>query len=237
VDRSVEAISRRACAKLALGLGLGMTGAGAAESAMAAESAPRTLMDFAGVRRTPADWSKAALLVIDPQLEYFSGQVPLVDMPNAIAEIQRLQAMARAAKAPIFHIVHHAKPGSTLFDPQKEGSKIIPALAPAPGEAVVTKPLPNALTQTTLHEQLQAAKRQQLVICGFATHMCVSATTRSALDHGYTSTVVASACSTRDLPDPVTGGVTPAAWIHRSALAGLHDRFALVVPNTKVWSA
>jgi hypothetical protein len=39
--------------------------------------------------------------------------------------------------------------------------------------------------------------------------MCVSATVRSALDHGYASTVVAAACATRDLPDPLGG--------HRSA--------------------
>jgi nicotinamidase-related amidase len=213
--------------------GLGKTGGDAA----AARVAPRTLMDFAGATRTPADWSAAALLVIDPQLEYLTGKVPLVGMPLAIAAIVRLQRKARDAGAPVFHIVHHAKPGSTLFDPEQDGARIIPALAPLPGESVVAKGLPNALAGTTLHAQLQASGRRQLVICGFATHMCISATARSALDHGYTSTVVASACATRDLPDPVTGGVVPAAQTHRSALAALHDRFALVVPDTNAWSA
>jgi nicotinamidase-related amidase len=202
-----------------------------------ATGTPRTLMDFAGARRTPADWSAAALLVIDPQLEYLTGQVPLAGMPLAIAAIARLQRMARQAGAPVFHIVHHARPGSALFDPEREGARIIPALAPVDGEAIVTKGLPNALAGTTLHAQLQAAGRRQLVICGFATHMCISATARSALDHGYASTVVASACATRDLADPLTGGLVPAAEVHRSTLAALHDRFALVVPDTTAWAS
>jgi nicotinamidase-related amidase len=67
--------------------------------------------------------------------------------------------------------------------------------------------------------------------------MCVSATARSALDHGYSSTVVASACATRDLPDPVSGEVVPASELHRSCLAGLHDRFALVVRGPSAWAA
>jgi nicotinamidase-related amidase len=61
------------------------------------------------------------------------------------------------------------------------------------------------------------------------THMCVEATARSAIDNGLKATVVASATATRDLPDPLTGGVVPAAEVQRNALAALADRFATVV--------
>jgi nicotinamidase-related amidase len=70
-----------------------------------------------------------------------------------------------------------------------------------------------------------------LIIAGFATHMCISATTRSALDHGYVSTVVAAACATRDLPDALGKGVVPAAEVQRATLAALADRFATIVPD------
>lgn len=62
------------------------------------------------------------------------------------------------------------------------------------------------------------------------THMCVSTTARAALDLGYRSTVVASACATRDLPDAL-GGVVDAKTVHRAALAALGDRFAIIAPD------
>jgi len=65
---------------------------------------------------------------------------------------------------------------------------------------VVKKTLPNAFAGTDLAERIAAAGRGKLVVIGFMTHMCVDATTRSALDHGLATTVVAAACASRDLP-------------------------------------
>ena len=83
---------------------------------------------------------------------------------------------------------------------------------------------------------MAASGRRELIVAGFATHMCVSATTRAALDHGYRTTVVAAACATRDLPDPL-GGVIAAETVHRAELAALADRFAVVVPDAAAWDA
>jgi nicotinamidase-related amidase len=91
----------------------------------------------------------------------------------------------------------------------------------------VHKPLPNAFAQTELDATLKKLGRTQLVIAGFMTHMCVSSTARAALDLGYKTTVAADAAATRDLPDPM-GGVIGADALHRAALAGLADRFAIV---------
>jgi nicotinamidase-related amidase len=62
--------------------------------------------------------------------------------------------------------------------------------------------------------------------------MCVSATTRAALDLGYRSTVIANATATRDLPDPCSADVIPASTIFRGTLAALADRFAVVIKDT-----
>jgi nicotinamidase-related amidase len=93
----------------------------------------------------------------------------------------------------------------------------------------VVKSLPNAFAKTDLDARLKATGRIDLIVAGFMTHMCVSATTRAALDLGYRATVVAEATATRDLPDG-TGGVLEAALVKRVALAELADRFARVVP-------
>jgi nicotinamidase-related amidase len=58
--------------------------------------------------------------------------------------------------------------------------------------------------------------------------MCVSATARATLDLGYETTIAADATATRALPDPLGGPAISAAEVHRTALAELADRFAVV---------
>ncbi|MCR6632783.1 MAG: cysteine hydrolase [Magnetospirillum sp.] len=196
---------------------------------------PKTLLDFAGAPRHPAPLERAALVLIDHQREYVDGALRLPDVDGAVAELARLLALARSHGAPVFHVLHHGRPGGPLFDPAGPMAAVIPALAPRETEVVVTKALPNAFAGTELHARLQAAGRPELIVAGFATHMCVSASVRAALDLGYRTTVVAGACATRDLPDPA-GGVIPAAQLHRAELAALADRFAVVVENAAAWS-
>ncbi|ASU40312.1 cysteine hydrolase [Herbaspirillum sp. meg3] len=194
-------------------------------------STPKTLLQIAGAAPRTPQWKDAALILIDHQTEYTKGGVPLAGIDAAIGEIAQLLKQARAAAAPVFHVVHHAKPGAALFDPQREYVNIIDGLQPQEGEVTVVKALPNSFSNTTLDAELKKAGKKELIIAGFATHMCISATTRSALDHGYVSTVVAAACATRDLPDALGGGVVSAAEIQRASLAALADRFATVVPS------
>jgi len=61
--------------------------------------------------------------------------------------------------------------------------------------------------------------------------MCVSSTVRAALDLGHFSTVVASACTTRDLPG-VDGKAVPGGMIHQVALTELADRFCQIARSS-----
>lgn len=194
-------------------------------------STPQTLIQIAGGSPRAATWQEAALVIIDHQTEYTTGRAPLAGIGAAVAEVALLLEHARAAAAPVIHVVHHGKPGGAMFDPQGPHVAIIDGVQPQPGEAVITKRLPNSFAGTTLDETLKKTGRKSLIIAGFATHMCVSATVRSALDHGYACTVVAAACATRDLPDPLGGPALSAAEIQRVALAELADRYATVVAH------
>jgi nicotinamidase-related amidase len=197
-------------------------------------STPRTLLSMVGLPAHPAPLQHAALVIVDAQQEYTSGNLPLAGVDAAVAEAARLLDLARRHGTPVFHVVHHSPAGSPLFNPEGPGSAIIPAVAPRDGEPVVVKGLPNAFAGTDLHERLQATGRTELIVAGFMTHMCVSTTVRAALDLGYRSTVVAAATATRDLPNPV-GGVVPAAELQRNELAALADRFATVVKDSGAW--
>ncbi|MEO8016641.1 MAG: isochorismatase family protein [Pseudomonadota bacterium] len=143
-----------------------------------------------------------------------------------------LLAFARSAGMPVFHAIHHSRPGSAVFDPRGDGARFIDELAAAAGETVLVKSLPNAFASTELAQRIRSVACREIVIAGFATHMCVSATVRAALDLGFRATVVAAATATRDLPNPLGAGVITAQSIQQGTLAALADRFAIVVQDT-----
>jgi len=190
---------------------------------------PKTLLEMAGADPNPPPWDTSAVVMIDCQNEYLDGALPLFGVQAALAEGARLLRRARAEGAPVFHIRHQGQSGGA-FDPDDRRGAICDDVLPEAGEAVVMKTLPNAFAATELDELLKASGRTNLIIGGFMTHMCVSATVRSGLDHGYAAAVVAGTCATRDLPDGI-GGVVPAQSLHRAELAALADRFCVVVPS------
>lgn len=192
---------------------------------------PQTLLQIAGAPAHPSPPDRSALVLIDHQLEYLGGGVPLSGIEAAIGELERLLRLARDGGVPVFHIVHHGKPGAALFDPLGPHAEIIASLAPRDGETVVVKSLPNAFAGTDLRDRIAATGRGELIIAGFATHMCVSATARASLDLGFRNNVVAAATATRDLPDWTGVGVISAATIQQASLAALADRFAVIVPD------
>lgn len=198
------------------------------------KATPKSLLQIAGAPTHPSPLDGSVLVVVDAQREYVTGKLPLDGVDEAIAEAARLVGLARQNGVPVIHIVQHSSPGRPLFDPSTPFAEIVPELAPVADEDVIPKALPNAFAGTTLHGRLreiaEATGRKEMILAGFMTHMCVSATARAALDLGIRTTVVAAATATRDLPDPL-GGVIPARTVHGTALAELADRFAVVVPD------
>jgi nicotinamidase-related amidase len=194
---------------------------------------PQTLLQLRGLSLAPARLSGATLVIIDAQGEYRSGRMALPGIDPALAQIAALLERARAAGTPIFHVAQIGQAGA-LFDPETERGAILPQAAPAAGEPVIMKKLPNAFAGTELHERLQLTGRRDLILAGFMTHMCISASTRAALDLGYQSTVIADATATRALPAHDGGTPIPADLVHQIALAELADRFAAVVPSDRI---
>ena len=194
---------------------------------------PQTLLQMRGLSAVPARLFDAALVIIDAQGEYRSGRMALTGIDPAMARIAALLARARSAGTPIFHVAQIGQQG-TLFDPTTECGAILPQAAPIAGEPLIMKRLPNAFAGTELHERLQQTGRRNLILAGFMTHMCISASTRAALDLGYQNTVIADATATRALPAHDGGAPITADVVHRTALAELADRFATVVPSDQI---
>ncbi|MEW5686686.1 MAG: cysteine hydrolase family protein [Pseudomonadota bacterium] len=191
---------------------------------------PPTLRELGGAVHPRLDPAKAALIIIDAQMEYAHGPLAVEKLEPAVDEIVRLRAWAQAVGAPVIHIQQVGRPGGPIFAADGPGVRFLPDLAPAAGEIVVKKTRPNSFARTELDAVLQRLGRRQVILTGFMTHMCVDSTARAAFDLDYDAFVVASATADRPLPRP-EGGLLSAADVRRATLTALGDRFVTVLPD------
>ncbi|WP_432458973.1 cysteine hydrolase family protein [Agarivorans sp. QJM3NY_25] len=189
---------------------------------------PTTLLSIAGATPTPFDRSQSALLLIDFQQEYITGKLALGGAGQAaISQATKLLNYARQQAMPIFHVLHHATVNAAVFNPLSEQAAVIHSLRPLAGETVIIKSLPNSFYHTELQAQLKQNGRNQLIIAGLMSHMCVTATTIAALELGYSNFICADACASRAL-SAADGQSLPANMVHQVAMAALGDRYAKI---------
>ncbi len=192
----------------------------------------KTLLSLSGADTSSSSYGKSVIVLVDCQQEYIDGALPLPGVEAALEEVSKLLDRARTAGAPIIHIAHKGQVGG-VFD-RSEGGKgaIAETASPEAGEFVVEKGLPNAFAGTDLADKIRETGRSEIILAGFMTHMCISSTARAALDLGFRTTIVSKAAGTRDLPRP-DGGVVSAAELHAVSLAGLADRFSIIVETAQ----
>ena len=120
--------------------------------------------------------------------DYRNGIMALEGVEPALQQAAALLERARAAGIPVFHIQHDAGPGSP-YDIREKVGAIADPVAPRAGEPVIVKNYPNSFIGTDLAERIQATGRQDVVLAGFMTHMCVNSTARGAFNLGLRPTV------------------------------------------------
>jgi nicotinamidase-related amidase len=180
-----------------------------------------------------------ALLIIDAQQEYFApiGKVVLPGGPAAVGRIAETLRWARAAKIPVFHIVHESRrPGATTFVPGSPALAIHDAVTPQPGEAIITKHLPGAFTNTPLEAELRSRGVDRVIVSGFMTQMCCDTTTREAAHRGFKVTLLSDATAAMDVKAP-DGALIPHDQVHRTHLGSLNGFLAEVKRSDEVISA
>ncbi|MFJ3174134.1 isochorismatase family protein [Streptomyces roseus] len=197
---------------------------------MSASTPSTTLRELVGLPGTLPRLAESTLIMVDFQNTYRSGVMALEGAEEALAAGARLLAAARAAAAPVIHVVNDGGEG-TPYDIRAEIGAISAEVAPLDEEPVVVKQVPNAFHGTGLEETLrQLGAGPDLVIAGFMTHMCVTFTAQGAFNLGYRPTVVADATATRALAAP-DGTLVPAAALQTASLTTIADLFGPVAPT------
>ena len=179
---------------------------------------------------------RRALVVIDVQNEYVSGNLPIEYPPveRSLANIGRAMDAARAAGVPIVVVQHDAPAGSPLFAKGSHGWALHPVVVERAHDHHVHKTLPSAFPETDLAGWLAARGVDTLSIVGFMTHNCDASTIVHAVHQGLAVEFLADA--TGAVPYENAAGRASAEEIHRVYSVVFHSRFASVA-STDAWIA
>jgi nicotinamidase-related amidase len=178
---------------------------------------------------------KTAFVLIDIQNEYFpGGGLELVGADAAADRARAALDAARAAGLAVIHVRHeNAGPEAPRFRAGHSGSEIRAAVAPAPGELVVTKHVVDSFAGTGLEAYLREGRIEEIAVCGMMTHMCVDAFLRAATARDYPCALIADATATRDLE---WGGRKVAAADVKAAFYAAFAFFGVRIADAKDWA-
>ena len=169
-----------------------------------------------------------ALILIDVQQGFEDGSWAPRNNPEAEGRIAEALAGWRAAGLPVVHVRHSSPEPEGSFREGPPGFDFKAEAEPLPGERVITKNVNSGFIGTDLEEHLRADGIDTVVVAGLTTDHCVSTTVRMAANLGFETWVLGDAMATHDRTGP-DGAHIPAAVMHETALASLHDEFAEVV--------
>jgi nicotinamidase-related amidase len=179
---------------------------------------------------------RRALLVIDVQNEYVTGDLPIEypDVQTSLANIGRAMDAARAAGVPVIVVQNFAPAGSPIFARGTPGAELHPVVASRERDHIITKSLPSAFTGTDLADWLAAQHIDTLTVAGYMTHNCDASTVNHALHAGLAVEFLEDATGAVSYEN--RAGFASAQEIHRVFSVVMQSRFAAVA-STGEWIA
>lgn len=179
---------------------------------------------------------KAALVVVDMQQGFLDPSWgPTANHPGCETNVERLLAAWTERGLPVVVVRHDGNEDGSPLRPSSPGNALVPEVAGARADLLVTKVVNSAFYGTPdLEAWLRAAGIAQVVVCGIQTNMCVETTARMAGNLGFDTIVPLDATRTFDLRGP-DGTVVPAATLMQMTATNLHGgEFARVTSTDEL---
>lgn len=179
---------------------------------------------------------RRALLVIDVQNEYFTGDLQIEYPPTTVSLGNVVTAMdtASAADIPVIVVQHDMPEGAPIFAKGSHGWQLHPEVAKRPAEHRISKTMASSFAGTDLTEWLSANGIDTLTVVGYMTHNCDAAAIYHASHAGLKVEFLEDA--TGALSYENAAGKASAEEIHRVFCTVFHSSFAAVT-STKNWVA
>ncbi|MGN6762011.1 MAG: cysteine hydrolase family protein [Leifsonia sp.] len=178
---------------------------------------------------------KRALIVIDVQNEYVTGNLP-VCFPDLMTSLPNIEIAWDAADdhgLPVVVVQHIEAEDAPVFARGSEGAALHETILHRKPAHVITKSSVSAFPGTDLQEWLRAAGVDTVAIAGYMTQHCCAGTARDAAELGFTVEFLSDATGTLDLVN--TAGTISADALHRSVLVTMQSEFAAVA-TTEEWT-
>jgi nicotinamidase-related amidase len=178
--------------------------------------------------------SVQALIVVDMQAAFVSGEEAVPEAAGLIITVAELVRRARETDALVVHLQNDGPPGSS-DEPHTPGWELFLPARERDGEYVIRKGTDDGFHQTDLPNILKGRAIRHLAVCGVMSEMCVSATTRSALNEGYHVVLPHDGHATYDIP-AVEGlaDAVPHAMVSRTAEWALGDQIDIIARATDI---
>jgi nicotinamidase-related amidase len=178
--------------------------------------------------------SHRALIVIDVQNEYFTGNLKIEypDSRTSLANIGKAMDGAQAAQIPVIVVQQVAPVDSPIFAEGSCGWELHEAIQSRPWQYKVNKKLPSAFAGTDLADWLAENNINTLCVVGYMTHNCVDSTIKHAIHKGLQVEYIQDASGALSYANQ--SGFTSAEEIHRTFSIVMQARFAAVM-DTQEW--
>jgi len=179
---------------------------------------------------------RRALLVIDVQNEYFTGNMRIAypsvatSLPNIVLAMQA----ARAAGVPLIVAQHDAPADSPIFAVGSDAWQLHPQVEAFAPDHKINKVMGSVFAGSDLRAWLAQREIDTLTIVGYMTHNCDAATIYHAAHDGLEVEFLSDATGT--LPYENAAGKASAEEIHRVYSTVFHSNFAAVA-TTADWLA
>ncbi len=178
---------------------------------------------------------KEAVLVIDVQNEYFTGNIPITYPPGSLNNILLIMDTAQDHHIPIVVIQHGSTaPDAKTFRIGSPGYELLNEIKNRPYDVLIQKTLPGSFSGTGLGRWLKERGIVKVTIVGYMTQMCCDTTARQAFHRGYTVQFIADATGTLDITN--YAGTVKAEELHRAICVTQAMRFSSVM-MTRDWIA
>ncbi|ALM81667.1 cysteine hydrolase family protein [Bordetella sp. N] len=179
---------------------------------------------------------RRALIVIDVQNEYFTGNLPIEypDPAVSLANINRAIDAAEQHDIPVVLVQHLAPAQSPIFARGSAGAELHSTIAGRKHALFVEKAQASAFAGTDLGAWVEKEGIDTLTIVGYMTHNCDDSTIKHAKHAGLSLEFLNDASGS--LPYENRAGSATAEEIHRVITVVLQSSFAAVL-STDEWLA
>jgi nicotinamidase-related amidase len=183
----------------------------------------------------PQSTPHRALLIIDVQNEYVSGNLPIEYPPlsTSLPNIQLTIQTAQKLNIPIIVVQQMAPASSPIFAEGSHGWELHD-IAKIEHDLLIQKKLPSAFAGTNLGEWLKTHHIDTLVVVGFMSQNCNESTIRQAAHEGWSVEYLHDAAGAVSYRNAM--GRLDAKTMHEASCVVLQSRFAAVMA-TQEWVA